>query len=313
MGLLTRIKEKAKKHSKRIVLPEGDDQRIVKAKDYISKSKIAEIVLIKKGERIKGFDRLVDQFRLIRHEHKKDMTKEEIEKIFLENNVYVAAMMVKLGLADGFVAGASHRTSDVARAALHCIDVDKTLKVMSGGFVIEVPGSKYGHNGSFVFSDCGIVPFPTKEQLIGITVSAAKFADKILNVEPRVAILSYSTKGSATSPNLDVIREAVESVRRSYPRLKIDGELQVDAALDPHAADIKSSVSGSSVAGKANVLIFPNLDSGNIAYKLIQRLTKARAVGPVLLGLEKPCSDLSRACSIDDIIDAVAITSVMAQ
>lgn len=313
MTFLGKIREKAKKKPKRIVLPEGNDERVVKAAKFISKSKIAETILIEEGKKIEGFKSLVDQFFEIRRQHNKDMAKDEIEKLFLKNSVYVAAMMVKLGLADGFVAGASHKTSDVARAALGCIDLEKDIKVMSGALVIEVPGSKYGHNGAMVFSDCGIVPFPTKEQLAGIAVSAARLADKILNTKPRVAMLSYSTKGSAATPDLDAIRQAVELAKILYPQIEIDGELQVDAALDPQAADIKHSILGSNVAGRANVLIFPNLDSGNIAYKLIQRLAKARAVGPLLLGLERPCSDLSRACSVDDVIDTTAIASVMAQ
>ena len=313
MSFLSKIREKAKKNPKRIILPEGDDKRVVEAREFISKSKIAEVILLKEGERPEDFDKMVDQFAEIRHEHKKDMAKQEIEDLFLKKPVYMAAMKVRLGTADGFVAGASYKTSDVARAALNCLSLNKDIKVMSGAFVVEVPGSKYGHEGVFIFSDCGIVPFPTKEQLAGISISAARFADKVLNVKPKVAILSYSTKGSAATPNLDAIRQAVESVRKSCPDIDIDGELQVDAALDPKAAEIKDSVSGSDVAGKANVLIFPNLDSGNIAYKLIQRLVKARAVGPLLLGLEKPASDLSRACSVDDIIDAVAVTSMMIQ
>ncbi len=313
MKFLEEIRDRARKNPKRIVLPEGDDKRVTEAKDFILRSKISEVVILTKGEKVDRFDEMVEVFSDMRREHKKDMPKKDIEEMFLEKNVYIAAMMVKLGMADGFVAGATYKTSDVARAALRCIKIDSEVGVMSGGFVIEVPGSKYGHKGAFIFSDCGIVPFPTKEQLAGIAISAARFAGRILNVKPKVAMLSYSTKGSAATPNLNVIREAVDSVRRSHGDIDIDGELQVDAALDPEAAQIKHTISGSDVAGKANVLIFPNLDSGNIAYKLTQRLAKARAVGPMLLGLEKPCCDLSRACSVEDIIDAVAITNVMAQ
>jgi phosphate acetyltransferase len=313
MALLNSIRDKAKKDKKRIVLPEADDKRIIKAASYISKNKIAQPVLLKKGDKVERFDEMVSLFSEIRRQHKKDMPQEKIEKLFLEKSVYPAAMMVHLGMADGFVAGAAHSTAEVARAAIYCLTIKKEIGVMSGGFVMEIPGSNYGHKGTFVFSDCGIVPFPTKEQLAGIAISAAEFADKILRTTPKVAMLSYSTKGSAATPNLGLIRDAVKSVKLSHPEINIDGELQVDAALDPEAAKIKHSVSGSNVAGKANVLIFPNLDSGNIAYKLTQRLAKARAVGPMLLGLEKPCCDLSRACSVDDIIDAVAITNVMAQ
>ncbi len=290
MSIFDRIKEKARKNPKRIVLPESNDERIKSAIKTIKKEGIAEIIPLKG-----------------------DMLGKTIEGQKLTDSVHVAAMMVKQGTADGFVAGASHKTADVARAALHCMKVDKSIKVMSGAFVIEAPGSGYGQKGAFVFSDCGIVPFPTKEQLAGIAISAARFAQKILDIKPKVAMLSYSTKGSAATSSLDNIRSAVEAVKRELPGIDVDGELQVDAALDYKAADIKDSIKGSSVSGCANVLIFPNLDSGNIAYKLVQRLAKVRAVGPLLLGLKSPASDLSRACSTDDVIDAVAITSVMAQ
>ncbi|MBL7068719.1 MAG: phosphate acetyltransferase [Candidatus Omnitrophica bacterium] len=313
MSLLAEMRKRAAQAPKRIVLPEGTDKRIKKAKDYITEHKIADTIVIKNVEKTDQFDRIVDEFSKICAEHKKSMAKEDIVKLFTKNTVYIAAMMVKLNMADGFVAGASHKTSDVARAALKSLSIDETIKVMSGAFIIEVPDSSYGHKGAFVFSDCGIVPFPTKEQLAGIAIAAAGLAAKIMSARPKVAMLSYSTKGSAATHDLDLIREAVELVKRSHPQIDIDGELQVDAALDHAAAEIKHSISGSSVAGMANVLIFPNLDSGNIAYKLIQRLAKARAVGPMLLGLERPCCDLSRACSVEDVIDAVALTGVMAQ
>ena len=313
MSYFKYLRETAKKKHRKIVLPEGNDKRIKKARSYIEKAGIAEPILIKKAEDVKEFDNLLNAFVGNRKKLHKDITKDKAKKLFLSNNVYIAGMMVKLGMADGFVAGAEYKTSEVARAALKCLDIDKKIKVMSGAFIIEVPNSKYGQKGIFIFSDCGIVPFPTMEQLAGIAVSAAEFAKKILNVKPRVAMLSYSTKGSAVTPNLDAIRNAVRKVKCMAPDIEVDGELQVDSALDKEAAHIKDSITGSRVSGKANVLIFPNLDSGNIAYKMIQRLGGARAVGPLLLGLEKPASDLSRACSTDDIIDAVAITSIMAE
>lgn len=313
MGFLSELREKAKKKRKRIVLPEGDDERVLEAADYLAKEGIADIITIKRDDTEKRLNEMVAEYIEIRREHGKDASKEKALNLFLEKTVYRAAMMVRFGMADGFVAGAAHETAEVARAALYCLKIDKDIGVMSGGFLIEVQDSQYGQNGTFVFADCGIVPHPTMKQLAGIAISAARFADKILHVTPKVAMLSYSTKGSAATPDLDNIRQATDLVRKSHPDIKIDGEIQVDAAIDPMAAKIKNSVAGSSVAGEANVLIFPNLDSGNICYKLIQRLAKARAVGPVLLGLEKPCSDLSRACSVEDIIDAVAITNVMAQ
>lgn len=314
MSFLDSLREQAKTVKKKIVLPEGDDKRIVEAGQFIRKNNISDIIVLKKGQEIERFDEMVDRFREIRRQHKKNISRADAVKLFLEKNVYVAAMMVRLGMADGFVAGASCKTSEVARAALCCLSIDRNIGVMSGCFIIEVPDSAYGEKGVFIFSDCGIVPFPNKEQLTGIALSAAKFAGKVLKVTPRVAVLSYSTKGSTTpSSNLNSIRDAVSAVKKTNPEICIDGELQVDSALDPEVAKIKHSIAGSDVAGRANVLIFPNLDSGNIAYKLAQRLAKARAVGPILLGLEKPCSDLSRACSTNDIIDTVAITNVMVQ
>jgi phosphate acetyltransferase len=313
MSFLEELRDKAKAKPGKIVLPEGDDRRVQEAAEYISKNKIAEPIVLKSGDKIDRLDEMIDGYAGIRRLHKKVMSKDEIRDLFSKKSVYAAAMMVRMDMADGFVAGVAHETADVARAALHCLNLDRNIRVMSGGFVMEIPDSKYGQEGTFIFSDCGIVPYPKKRQLAGIAVSAARFAEKVLKVKPKVAMLSYSTKGSATMPNLDVIKEVVSMVRESDPDIDIDGELQVDAALDPKAAHIKDSVYGSDVAGHANVLIFPNLDSGNIAYKLTQRLAKARAVGPVLLGLEKPCSDLSRACFTDDIIDAVAVINVMAQ
>lgn len=313
MDLLKQLRQKAKENPKRIVFPEGGDKRVVSATKYIKRSGIAKPIIISQTGEIEGFGRMVEEFLKIRRSRKKDITREDAEKLFGKNNAYIAAMMVRLGMADGFIAGASHMTSDVARAALHCLDIDKEIGVMSGAFLVNVPNSHYGHKGNFVFADCGIVPFPKKEQLAGIAVSAARFAVKVLGVKPMVAMLSYSTKGSASTPDLNLIKEAVELAKGLEPSMEIDGELQVDSALDPQAADIKTSISGSSVAGKANVLIFPNLDSGNIAYKLVQRLAKARAVGPILLGLNKPVSDLSRACTTEDVIDAAALTCVMAQ
>ena len=313
MSFLEKIRDKAKERRMRICLPEAEDARVAEAAAIISKAGIAEVILVRRGEKVERFSEIVEEYCEISRQHKREITRAEAEKLLLEKSVYAGAMMVRRGMADGFVAGAVHETAEVARAALHCVKIDKEIGVMSGVFVMEVPGSKYGQEGTFVFSDCGVVPFPTKEQLAGIAVSAARFAEKILHVAPRVALLSYSTKGSATSPYLAGIREAADIARRIYPAINIDGELQVDAALDPEAASIKRSIAGSPVAGRANVLIFPNLDSGNIAYKLTQRLAGARAVGPILLGLQRPASDLSRACSTDDIVDAVAVVSVMAR
>jgi phosphate acetyltransferase len=222
-------------------------------------------------------------------------------------------MMAAAGLADGFVAGASHTTSDVARAAIHCLELDELIGVASGSFVMYIKGSHYGDDGLFVFADCGLVPDPNPRQLAGIAISSANLYRQLFDKEPHVAMLSYSTKSSAQGPLVEKVKEGVEEAKRLVPDISIDGEFQVDSALDPEVAKIKTSIKESKVAGRANVLIFPNLDSGNIGYKLVQRLANARAIGPLILGLKKPASDLSRGCIVDDVIDAVAITAVRAQ
>ncbi len=217
-------------------------------------------------------------------------------------------MLVRRGLADGFVAGANHTTADTVRAALRCLRIDKDLAVAAGAFLMEVPDSPYGESGVFVFADCGVNPEPNARQLSGIGVLSARLFEQLVGKQPRVAFLSYSSKGSAEGPLVDKIREAIAKAKDIAPNLSIDGEFQVDSALVPEVARIKCPASD--VAGRANVLIFPDLNSGNISYKLTQRLANARAVGPLLMGFTRPCSDLSRGCTVDDIIDAVAITAV---
>jgi phosphate acetyltransferase len=236
------------------------------------------------------------------------MTPEEARKVILEKPVYYGALMVRKNLVDTFVAGAVSTSGDVARAAIFCVGVDKKAGTLSSSFVIQIENSPYGEQGLFVFADCGVVTDPSPVQLAGIAFSSARLFRALFNKEPRVALLSFSTKGSAEGPIVDKVKSALKIATEKYPELLIDGELQLDAAVDIDVA--KKKCPQSHVAGRANVLIFPDLNSGNIAYKLAHRLANARAIGPLLQGMARPCSDLSRGCSAQDIVDAVAITVV---
>jgi len=329
------IRDKAKKHLKKIILPEGEDERVLEAGFRLARDRIAEILFfgndaeeVKKKLRNLGkydtkmidvinpqapefFNTLADKFYEKRKHKNPD--KDYCKKILTDNHVFLAAMMASAGLAEGFVAGASHKTKDVARAAIQCLELDESVGVASGSFIIHIKDSKYGDKGLFLFADCGLVPDPTPRQLAGISISTARLYETLFDKKPYVAMLSYSTRGSAEGLLVDKVRKALEEAKKLDPSLAVDGELQVDSALDPLVARKKTSIKDSPVAGKANVLIFPNLDSGNIGYKLVQRLAGARAVGPLIQGLKKPCSDLSRGCSVNDIIDAVAVTAVRAQ
>ncbi|MFC1807835.1 phosphotransacetylase [Candidatus Omnitrophota bacterium] len=235
---------------------------------------------------------------------------DEAKKLLVDKPVFFGAMLVREKQAEGFVAGAIHTTRDVARAALYCIGVDPSMRTMSSSFIMAVEDETFGAGGVFVFADCGVVPNPSPRQLSNIAISASDIMQLIFEITPKVAMLSFSTKGSGTSENIEKILKAVDSVRKARPGILIDGELQADAALVPEVAQIKAP--NSPIAGEANVLVFPNLESGNIAYKLTQRLAKARALGPLLHGVLAPCSDLSRGCDVNDIIDIVAVTTIRA-
>ena len=315
----------ASKNPKIIVLPESDDERVIEAAGRILDNNIAKLIMIGKSDvakRIKtknikdlvmidpavykDIDKVVSEYYELRK--LKGITPEEARDKVLKDYVTFGAMLVRQDIAHGFVAGANHTTADTVRVALRCLRIDKNIGVVSGAFLMEVPDCPYGENGVFVFADCGVNPEPNARQLSGIAVTSAALFQQMVGAVPKVAFLSYSSKGSAEGPLVDKVKEAITTAKEIAPNLLIDGEFQADSALVPEVADIKCEASP--VAGHANVLIFPDLNSGNICYKMIQRLARARAVGPLLQGFLKPCSDLSRGCSAEDVVDAVAVTSV---
>lgn len=327
MSIITDIRSRAVKVAKSIVLPETDDARTIEAANFILDNKIARLILIGKDEvknkiksknlkdleiidpeKYKDIDKIANDYFELRK--LKGATPEEAGQTVRSDYLTFGAMLVRQGVADGFVAGANHTTADTVRTALRCLRIDKSIGVVAGAFLMEVPDSPYGEKGAFVFADCGVNPEPNARQMAGIAVLSANLFKQLVNKTPRVAFLSYSSKGSATGPLVDKVKEAVSRAKEISPDILIDGEFQVDSALVPEVAKIKCPAS--EVAGKANVLIFPDLNSGNISYKMTQRLANARAVGPLLIGFMKPASDLSRGCDAEDIVDAVAITAIRA-
>lgn len=326
MELLKRIIENAKIYQKRIVLPEGAEPRTLRATDIIIKQKIAQIILLGDPTEIKQVadecgvnvggativnpktDERRDHYANIMVEIRKDkgLTKEQALKL-LDDPLYFAPLMIKNGDADGELAGAVNATGDVLRPAFQFVKTMPGVSVVSGAFIMMVNDPHFGHNGTLVFADCAVMPDPTDRQLAEIAVTTAKTAKTIIGLEPRVAMLSFSTKGSAQHPLVDKIVSATQIAKSIDPDLMIDGELQLDAALIPEVGKLKSP--GSEVAGKANILVFPGLEAANIGYKLVQRLAKAEAIGPILQGMAAPINDLSRGCSVSDIVNMVAVTS----
>lgn len=326
-AFLDKIIDKAKSNKKTIVMAEGEDPRTLEAAEKVLERGIANIVIIgneaeiaASGHNLDGatimdpknsplHDEFANEFYELRKA--KGMTPEKASET-IEDNLYFGTMLIKGGHADGMVAGACHATSDVLRPALQILKTAPGVKYVSSYFVMIVPNCEYGEQGAFVFSDCGLEPMPDVDKLANIAVNSAKSFENVIGAEPRVAMLSHSTKGSANG-NDDQIKmeQATEAAKALAPDIKIDGTLQLDAAIVPSVAESKAP--GSEVAGKANVLIFPDLDAGNIGYKLVQRLANAEAYGPVTQGIAAPVNDLSRGCSADDIVGVVAITAVQAQ
>lgn len=328
MNFLEQTIARAKSDIKTIVLPEATDIRTIKATAMILEQGIAKVVLVGKEAEIKKlagdldiskativdpenspkFEEYVNAFYEMRKA--KGMTPEKAKQTMLDPQYY-GVMMVKTGEADGMVSGAIHSTADTLRPALQILKTAPGTKLVSAFFVMVVPNCEYGENGVFIYSDAGLNENPSADDLSEIAISSAKTFKQLVQAEPKVAMLSYSTYGSAHSELTEKVVEATRLAKEKAPELQLDGELQADAAIIPAIG--KSKAPGSKIAGTANVLIFPDLNAGNIAYKLTQRLAKADAYGPVTQGIAKPVNDLSRGCSAEDIVGVVAITAVQAQ
>lgn len=311
----------AKASPQRIVLPEGGDPRTLEAAAHIAAQGIAQVTVLgdPAGIDLPGVT-VIDQHAaaersryaeaLVELRKKKGLTLDEAYAL-LDDELYFGVMMVKLGDADGMVAGACHATGDVLRPALQILKCAPGSSLVSSFFEITIPDCPYGENGTFFFADCGLNTYPNADELAQIAMQTAESWHAFMGSEPRVAMLSFSTMGSAVNDHTALMREATEKTKQLAPDLMVDGELQFDAAIVPSVAQTKAP--GSPVAGNANILIFPNLDAGNIGYKIAQRLGKGEAIGPVLQGLAAPVNDLSRGCSADDIVGVVALTAVQAQ
>lgn len=330
MDLLQNMLSRAQANPQRIVLPEGTEIRTLKAADKILADKVANLILIGNPSDIKALAsenglvnvnkaKIVDPKNhdkkeiyinlLVELRKKKGMTFEQASKI-VEDPLYLACLMIKNGDADGEVGGARNFTGDILRPAFQIIKTLPGVSVVSGAFLMFLKDKSYGEEGMMVFADCAVLPNPTAPELAQIAVSTAETARNLAGFEPRVAMLSFSTKGSAKHEMVDKVVEATRLAKEMAPQLKIDGELQADAALVPSVALTKAPES--LVAGKANVLVFPTIEAGNIAYKLVQRLANADAIGPILQGIAAPVNDLSRGCSVDDVYKMIVITSTQA-
>lgn len=327
MELLERIKQNAKKHNMRIVLPEGYEERNVRAADEAIKEGLARIILIGDPEQINDHasrlglkniskaqivnplshdrkEQYIDKMLELRKS--KGLTREEASRL-IEDPLYLGVLMIKCGDADGEVSGADHATGDVLRPAFQYVKTAPGISVVSGAFIMILKDKEFGENGVIIFADGAVHPNPTDKELAEIAVASAHTARAIAGFEPRIAMLSFSTKGSAKHEMVDKVVSATKIAREMAPDLEIDGELQADAALVEAIG--RSKAPGSKIAGKANVLIFPDLNVGNVAYKLVQRLAHAEAIGPVLQGMAAPINDLSRGCSVNDIVSMIAITA----
>lgn len=323
MSIIDDIKIRAKYLKKVIILPESEDERIVASAVKATREGIADIILIGSEDKIKeihSFDfedikfidpenyektkELIDDFYLMRKE--KGLTYEEASKLVKENYIYFACMLVNKGIADGVVSGASHSSSDTLRPALQILKTKEKNDLVSAFFLMDVPNTSYGENGVFVFSDAGLNQNPTSEELASIAFSSSKSFELLTGRVSKVAFLSHSTYSSANHSDVTKVEKAVKIAKEKYQKMICDGEMQLDAAIDQKIAKIKCP--SSIVAGRANTLIFPDLDAGNIGYKLVERLANAQAYGPITQGIKKPVNDLSRGCSVDDIVGVIAIT-----
>lgn len=332
MNLMDTIREKAKRNLQTVVLPESYDERMLFAAEKIVEQGLAKVIILGNPEEVRAaaeakgiklagveieepasspkLDSYIDAFVELRKS--KGLTPEEARKILTDkDNLYFAGMMVRQGDAGGEVAGATGTTGNVLKAAFQTVGTAPGIKTVSSYFFMVTKTESFGENGIILFADCAVNPNPDAQALAEIAVATARNCKNFLDVDARVAMLSFSTKGSASHSDVDKVLSAIEIAKKIDPALQIDGELQADAALLPKVGEKKAP--GSPVAGKANVLIFPDLDAGNIGYKLVERVAGAEAIGPVIQGLAKPVNDLSRGCSVEDIVNVVAITAVQAQ
>ena len=330
MNFIDSIKERARNNIRKIVLPESMDERVLRAAQICAEEQLADIIVIGKKEEVDALasekridlskitlidpftdtltEKLINDLYELRKE--KGMTVDSARELLTTDYMYYACMLVHEEMADGVVSGACHSTANTLRPALQIIKTAPNCKLVSTFFVMVVPDCELGHNGTFVFSDCGLEQNPDSEKLAAIAASSCESFENLIGAKANAAMLSHSTMGSAKHPDVDKVVEAVKITKEQYPQYNIDGELQLDAAIVPSIASSKAPES--TVAGKANVLVFPDLDAGNIGYKLVQRLAKAEAYGPVTQGIRKPINDLSRGCSTEDIVGVVAITAVQA-
>lgn len=330
MSFIEEVKKRAKQHIKTIVLPEATDLRVLNAAEQVGKEGFANIVLIgNKNEILKlamenkidiSKANIIDPANSEKYEEytnalynlrkAKGLSIERAKELLLDP-VYFGVMMVKQNDADGLVSGAAHSTADTLRPALQILKTKPGAKIVSSFNLMVVPDCKFGYNGTFIFSDCGLNSKPNSDELSEIAISSSQSYKQIVGDTPKVAMLSYSTYGSAKSEDVDKVKEATRLAKEKEPDLLVDGEMQLDAAIVPSVA--KSKAPGSNVAGNANVLIFPDLNAGNIGYKIVERLAKAEAYGPICQGMAKPVNDLSRGCKAEDIAGVVAITAIQAQ